>query len=107
MWSVVVLLLSTVLYCDAQINVTGTLKPTVCDDIELSQEEKSCYINFTRDMFKAYGSLATSVGNAVDSRGADSNVAVYLNAIIGVFGKMCNNDVCLNAVKRVYGACKV
>ena len=100
MWGLVVVLFSFVLYGNAQNDFMERLG---CDKIELSQEEQVCFINFMRDMMKSYNSRASSVGNV----GGDSNETFSVAAVKGVFENACNNDVCLNGIKKSFAACKV
>ena len=94
MWRLVILLLSSVLYCYAQ---------TPCDDIEMSQEEKDCLVTFTSNMMGAYMSLADSMENSSDA----STTAVAINAMRGAFGEACKDEVCLKGIKKAYVACEV
>ena len=103
MWGLVVVLFAFVLYGNAQNDLMDNFERLGCDKIELSKEEQVCYMNFMSDMLKSYGALANSLG----SLEGDSNVTIYVNALKGVFENACNNDVCLNGIKKSFAACKV
>lgn len=92
MLRVIVLLLSFALYCYAQ---------TACDNVDMSDEEKTCLVNFSSNMMKSYMSLADSIGNDTSSE------AATVNAMRGAFGEVCSNEVCLNGIKKAFLACKV
>ena len=96
------------LHCNAQYDMASYLDSLGCDKIELSQKEQACFINFTRNMTSAYSSLMNSVSNSIPNTNPSPNdVAISINAIMGVFGVLCENDVCLNGIKKTYAACKV
>ena len=97
MLRLVILLLSFVLRCYAQV---------ACDEVEMSQTEQACLVNFTTSVMKAYMSLADSMGDSEDSSDT-SNEAATINAMRGAFGELCSNEVCLNGIKKAYTACKV
>ena len=110
MWYLVILLLSLVMHCNAQYDMASYFESLGCNKIELSQKEQACFINFTRNMMSAYGSLVNSVNSSMDGPNPSPNpndAAVSIKAIMGVFQKLCENDVCLNGIKKTYAACKV
>lgn len=64
-----------------------------------------------KNMMGTYGSLATSLSESISDPNpspdtTDSEVA-SVKAMMEAFGKVCENDVCLNGVKKTFTACKV
>ena len=109
MWRLVILLLWFGLHscrCNSQYDTASNRQAMNCDNIVLSQEEQACFINFTRSMISSYGSLVDSMDNSMDSSNTN-DVATSINAIKGVFGSLCENNVCLKGIIKTYTACKV
>ena len=106
-----VVLLSFALHSNAQFNMDTYFETLGCEKIELSQEEQTCFINYMKNMMSAYGSLASSASETIDdpnpSPNATASEVASVKAMMEVFGKVCENDVCLNGMKKTFTACKV